>query len=805
MPMSSDRDFELAFAELAFSALQDKAPAIVPKVIGFQVLDASDDQAHAIGVFGADVAEQLVYIPAFFHAGEIKGIEMMYLSEQDIFVPMRDAWINYLVTRRPTDLGDAENIPREALSRLAFSLSRMRRGGGSRSKMGGSTLKLGSVRGRPVYYSKGPSPRFVPAFDLLSTPEKRASGGANLDLKEVLFNLPPSATTLLVKIANKVPAVLDSLAEHYGDAGVAEMLCSAKYRSKLAANPEMNSVDSVVLDNQRVHVTDYEQMEPGEFAGLSAEQRADMLRGEFVVRDDRKSVSKVYRAAFKISLSSPKRTDVYDVPTEDGMLRCFIGMKPISLSCPDEPRRYFGGSGGRLPQTTQQRYSNGPPCRPSFGADQRREPMFAVVVNLDGDGVTVGQIEGLMVNDQMRPLAEGIAGRGVPVLSMTEGKRYVLVDHNGHCTDPFTFSTKTKSEDGSTVATVRTELYPNKGNPEKGLASSGGTPIEFDILPIRGSITVAGGRILVPELSTTAIEVKVKSIDYDADTGYPKANYDFCCHGGMPRILSSTQLDKALQAASMVPIAIRGTGTEYKVTLGRESSEKTASIYSKVDAINYLAKGLGIRASAAVTMLKEADALAPKAEALRGWIDLAKGYPSGAVKAGYYVPQTYPSPDTDSELGVPAVSPETTEEGVPGLDGDSYDHSGYDLTKYTGRGAPAPGQHASAVAEAANTGQKDIFDTAAVATLVKTYDAGEMIDRYLSDIILGMDRIGRIYFLLLRHFDQFRERYGAHDTVQLEDSLRNTFRLVGDLVMNLKERDIGSAGNANPNSNEARR
>lgn len=92
--------------------------------------------------------------------------------------------------------------------------------------------------------------------------------------------------------------------------------------------------------------------------------------------------------------------------------------------------------------------------------------------------------------------------------------------------------------------------------------------------------------------------------------------------------------------------------------------------------------------------------------------------------------------------------------------------------------------------QAARTGAKEVFDTAALASLVKTFRSDALVDSLLGDLVLGLDRIGRILFLFYWHNDKFEKRHGQDEMRELEDSLINSFTGVGDLVLFLKKRVI---------------
>ncbi len=96
----------------------------------------------------------------------------------------------------------------------------------------------------------------------------------------------------------------------------------------------------------------------------------------------------------------------------------------------------------------------------------------------------------------------------------------------------------------------------------------------------------------------------------------------------------------------------------------------------------------------------------------------------------------------------------------------------------------------SQIQNAAQTGQREIFDTAMIGSMLKAVRDDSMVDRYLGDLTKGMDRLGRILFFFFWHGDQFAERYGKQDLPELEDSLRNSFEALGDVIIFLRQKSI---------------
>jgi hypothetical protein len=54
----------------------------------------------------------------------------------------------------------------------------------------------------------------------------------------------------------------------------------------------------------------------------------------------------------------------------------------------------------------------------------------------------------------------------------------------------------------------------------------------------------------------------------------------------------------------------------------------------------------------------------------------------------------------------------------------------------------------------------------------------------------ALDRLGRVLFMFYWHQEEFQERYGKADLPELEDSLRNAFEVLGDVVLYLKQKTI---------------
>jgi hypothetical protein len=171
-----------------------------------------------------------------------------------------------------------------------------------------------------------------------------------------------------------------------------------------------------------------------------------------------------------------------------------------------------------------------------------------------------------------------------------------------------------------------------------------------------------------------------------------------------------------------------------------------------------LVKRHGLEKEAAQNLLKAAD----ERKTARVWVKYAGGFPFPNMDVTSY----------DPSINMDVQTPTTmTTTDIP---------SGITLDKET----------IAAAEKASKLGKKDFFDTAVMTGMAKVKNLEDQISEYVSDIMRGMDRLGRVLFMYYWRADEFTDMYGQDDVVELEDSLRDTFQSLGDLVLFLKRRNV---------------
>ena len=96
----------------------------------------------------------------------------------------------------------------------------------------------------------------------------------------------------------------------------------------------------------------------------------------------------------------------------------------------------------------------------------------------------------------------------------------------------------------------------------------------------------------------------------------------------------------------------------------------------------------------------------------------------------------------------------------------------------------------STAVKASDAGVKDVMDVSILKALAMNSNSGRLINDYIPDLLVGLDRLGRLMFMFYWHNDDFKDRYGTDKMMELEDSIRDTFHGVGDLILFLHKSTV---------------
>lgn len=109
----------------------------------------------------------------------------------------------------------------------------------------------------------------------------------------------------------------------------------------------------------------------------------------------------------------------------------------------------------------------------------------------------------------------------------------------------------------------------------------------------------------------------------------------------------------------------------------------------------------------------------------------------------------------------------------------------------TGADIDALGGPAQLDAFAKQVGMRQIMAHGVIGSLLQEFDVGPTIDKYLPDLERGLDRLGRLLFLVYWKPDDFGRLFGMDDISAMESSISGAFkqqaRLLLDLLQKAKE------------------
>ena len=783
--------------------MQERAPKLSDYEVGFQLLDKSDEGDKAVGVFGFKAGPNWFYAPVFYLAGKVKGYELLYIKHENIFVPLRENWVNYLLSKRPTVLGSS--IDRN--SRL-FGVSNPDFTQLSRSPTKYASEKVGFDEELHRSMAKA-----------ACRPETIAEGFAPLELGAFLKQASLPVLEKFVAICTEFPKVAAAFDKWHGVETLSAAVQAAKTREKAASasfdrlmpRQRDNGPSGSILGTEKKADT---KSNNGNQGGLKIigpnsthqsiipekKDQAELerrLQQKLVMQDDRNEsdMSRLYTSESTSTLTNPTVTGIYDVLLKEGEFsRCLVLIAPRGAT------------------------STAP---------------FATVIELDGDKPTyvnvkstevwVGDSDGKRTfNDWLKdqPQSDTISGEDF----------YVAVGPNGDSTVPFrrrynrkaeALETPTEKPDGENIYQVelgddwahrydrstKRDFY--RGDDQTGssadayneyrdgvrvhLNSTQGTRLRC----FRGDIYVPEGYRIVKARNSP---ISVCDEENDTLKVGDLASAYFHIIGKTANFEPGTPADaqKALTLQTE-ELTIEKYGSNFFVN-GQPFSDKSAAVI-------HLARDHWMREGTAYGLLDKAasqpgDRLTYRikyAERISQDAPSAPTIPPDYVSHGNIInPDEQTQYNQEYAIPVPSMranfanrtlyNPNTHfDPNAGGLGG------GYSSDPWSG-GQSGQGGEGGDLAAAVNSGQKEVFDTSVIGTLLKAVRDDSLVDRYLGPMVGGVDALGRLLFMFYWHGDEFAERYGKQDMPELEDSLRNAFEQAGDVVLFLRQKSVNPQG-----------
>ncbi len=786
---ADDSQFERTFADLAFSYLKGKAPEVFKNLIGFQLLKVNDDQTRAVGTFGSTVEgidDQIILIPVFFLNGEIKSNGIL-LPKNDLFLPLESYWIRFIAQNKKAILGTSTDTDNTDLAPYnpdltPFSMSPLFYGkNASAYRLYDDGVSI------PVYRS---NPETASWFDGLVSHSmgelqqgaRHTKSAARLNLPDFLNRESEDFRTALARLMLKSADQAEQIAAVYPAETILRRNTDRRGYDDPFFKIPLTTLPKVIAVSTRDILSS-----PADL-GVTDKDKESLLRGEIVIIDRRDDKPVVYNADTGDRYFNPPQSGIYDILSRTGGYEpcaVFLGASSPSgirsksalviairdnsarsmtignIWCCESHEASFGNFIAKAPRLLDMK-----PSELKDGKDGKGEN--AVVFLSDSGGATVP----LTVDSVSKgpenihltvSLASGTAGRpsDQPGTFQSDPQLDTAKDYRGFPDRQFRKNVGFQGEYGPFQVVV--------------------SPAQEETGAI-GPFSQESLTLFVPE---TVRVLKVKMRDYDP-VGYSDDS-------AVSTLDNTSRIDAKMIATvhhGLTPISVRHIRGDYTV----ESADKVKTAKYN-DALVGLVFDYGMGAEDARKMLKQAyvsNQSTPIDFLVKGAASISQ--PANYIPQGPSAPAYIDQGSSGNMFNLPATvyQPEPQMAMVSGMSGDNTPASLYDPM------APADPVPSSlrninqAAQLAANSGQKEFFDTTIISQLLSTARAGDLVQQYVPDLLLGLDRIGRTLFLLYSHGDSFKERYGLDSLRQLENLLKNSQTNDGDLVILLSQKPVRS-------------
>lgn len=780
-----DQDFERAFATLAHAELAQKAPGLMPYLIGFQVVDKNDDGSRAAGVFGFKVGDQWYYGPVFWMNGKIRGYDLLYIVGQDIFVPMQESWVNYVTNRRPYVMGDGmldKNLTQMGVMQPDFTIFRR------------SPLTKGACE--KAFKGSYESWCHPASMYCLPTDEKYSGLDRRVNLPVLLTKFSSAHTEALLKAMKGNTKYAEAVYTFYTPSEILSAANYAKNQNGIIKRAEPSEKRLISGNKTKVRVLyGTSNTDPKTMNQLTADEKVKLMKGDVVVDDkrDAKERSEVYKnPEFEKTFQNPGKTGVWSVMTRDGKSAdCLVGihMRTIGQSAvPAHAAIVIDLGDKRYVQCYKQDILARNEIDP-MNWDKAFEKLKTPGSLGAGDiGVLVSKDKNI-ITQPFKVLKSMSNGDGTKTLCVSTDNHIQAANNSfGEVKDdlkpptqPEICRTMTRYDRvrggaaypsccGNLEFSYNTDAcYCDKGQPARSASYDSdsykkrcrGHHIKLTKKAV--GVTTVQDTLIVNQDDVRFIPLKIDD---------KKSEYS---NWGTLDLAGQAELEMALRKMSMTKTAVFFDGnSEFEVTSGQYKQARVS--YPKV--MQALIVDLGLSETDARLIVKEAR---------------TKNKCSVLIKqAGPTPPLLSQEPVStyDSTYGANVQVPQDQSAMVP---------SNAPYPNMQESMQPVIDPHAQSMGmSAADQGQKEVFDLSVLSSLIRdSSSTDDKIQEMLKDVILGNDRIGRILFLYYWHNDKFTEKYGDKDLMELEDLLRETFKSVGELVLFLKQKSIEPESVAN--------
>lgn len=113
--------FEQGFTQAAEGMLMNKIPEIADQIVSFKVIKSDIETGSAVGAFILDMTGDSIFIPVVLLENELKPIEVMYVRNSGSFLPLTPEWIHEANKNHVEPMGEGVQRPDTLMSDVDIS------------------------------------------------------------------------------------------------------------------------------------------------------------------------------------------------------------------------------------------------------------------------------------------------------------------------------------------------------------------------------------------------------------------------------------------------------------------------------------------------------------------------------------------------------------------------------------------------------------------------------------------------------------------------------------------------------------
>lgn len=112
-PQDEEEIFSSSFRDLAYRAFQKTQPQLFPQVITFRVLAVDAPNGEGVGAFIVKAEGEILFTPVVIADNAVKPLDMFYARSKDRFYPLTSEWVDRLSMDSVSSLGDGVKPPKD--------------------------------------------------------------------------------------------------------------------------------------------------------------------------------------------------------------------------------------------------------------------------------------------------------------------------------------------------------------------------------------------------------------------------------------------------------------------------------------------------------------------------------------------------------------------------------------------------------------------------------------------------------------------------------------------------------------------